>query len=170
MTIYEEGNNWLEEEINKQKSNVKEPNEQDRIGKNRDSIGNKLKEIGFVYNRHVNQKIGSYSYEQYQLLIKNYNMKIICAIGSKSIYVAGKDLKTNEYYYLFEYETKGTYLFASDPDKFIEEFKFLLKHSFLQCLYKIGKEEDLSYYKLYNLEYDMEKQNTNTILNVFLEK
>lgn len=173
MNINEEQKNWLEKEISEQKHKVSEPSKQDKIGRNRSKIESKIKEIGFVYNRHIPQDFSwgvGFSYEQYQLYINEYNMKIICAIGSESIHVATRDLETNDCYYLFEYGTYGTYRFANNPSKFIEEFKFLLKHSFFQCLRKIGKENSLVNYQLYDLAYPMKEREPNTILSVFCDK
>jgi len=174
MSSDEKQKSWLEEEIYKQKSKINEPSKQDKTVRNRAIIARKFEEIGFVYNRHIGQDpygVGrTYSYEQYFLFIKEYNMKVICSIGSEVIYVGVRDLESKECHYLFEYGTYGTYKFANDPSKYIEEFKFLLKHSLFHCLHKIGKERNITYYKLYDLEYYMEKRHPNTILNVFCDK
>lgn len=168
----EKEKSWLEEEICSEKSKIKEPSQQDKIGRNRDNIASRIRNIGFVRKRHIGQsEVGrTYSYEQYELYLEQYNMKIICAIGSEAIYVGARDLESKECYYLFEYTTQGTYMFASEPSRYIEEFKFLLKHSFFQCLEKIGKEKNMNNYQLYNLDYDMLERNPDTILNVFCDK
>lgn len=166
MSNYKECKSWLEEEISEEKSEVKEPGSHKKIDGNRRTIGDYLTRIGFSHTKHISADRSwgtGYSFEQYKLSIKKYNMEIICAIGSDDIYVAVKDLELNDVYKLFEYNQKGTYRFANNPEKIIEEFKFLLKHYVVQFLNETRKENITRNFNAYNLAWTREK----STLNVF---
>lgn len=136
------------DEINKLNYKVSEPSKREKTDYYRTRIGNALKEIGFERSYPIRQHSPGYnSYEKYKLDIEEYNIKILCGIGSEAIEVGLKDAEKGSIFHIISYKKSATYKFARNTEYFISEFKYLVRYSIIRYLVKVRKMINIPYYE-----------------------